>query len=112
MARFSYTGSRRRRIPHIPAMLVYLAVWVVILAGFFFGVRSFGGYTEEKQLESLERALQRGIASCYAIEGIYPPDLTYLREHYGLSYDETLFFVDYQPVAANLYPDVTILEQR
>lgn len=112
MARFSYTGQKQSRLPRIPLALLSLLVWGLILGAFFFGVRSFGGYTEEKQRESLEHALQRGIASCYAIEGIYPPDLEYLEEHYGLSYDENLFFVDYQPVAANLYPDVTILDRR
>ena len=112
MARFSYTGQRKSRIPHIPAALIYLLVWVLILGIFLFGIRSFSGYTGEKQRESLEHALQRGIASCYAIEGIYPPDLEYLEEHYGLNYDKELFFVDYHPVASNLYPDFTILDRR
>ena len=34
-----------------------------------------------------------------------------LKAHYGLTYDENLFFVDYQTVGANIYPDVTIIEK-
>ena len=32
-----------------------------------------------------------------------------MEEHYGLSYDKDLFFVDYQPVAANIRPDYFVL---
>ena len=46
---------------------------------------------------------------CYAIEGRYPPSLEYMEEHYGLVYDKDIFFVDYQPIGSNLYPDVTVI---
>ncbi|MBQ9927279.1 MAG: hypothetical protein IJO65_04825 [Lachnospiraceae bacterium] len=66
----------------------------------------------EKQRESLETALTRNITHCYAVEGYYPPSLAYLEEHYGLTYDKELFFVDYQPVASNMRPYVTILQRK
>ena len=61
------------------------------------------------QQESLEKAIARDIVQCYAIEGQYPPTLQYMEEHYGLTYDKDTFFVDYQPIAANLYPDYTVI---
>ena len=60
--------------------------------------------------QALYVALERDISTCYALEGFYPPDLDYLKEHYGLTYDENSFVVEYQPVAGNIRPDVTILE--
>ena len=51
------------------------------------------------------------IVYCYATEGTYPESLEDLKAHYGLTYDEDLFFVDYQTVGANIYPDVTIIEK-
>ena len=66
----------------------------------------------DKQMESLETALTRDITHCYAVEGYYPPSLAYLEEHYGLTYDKELFFVDYQPVASNIRPNVTILLRK
>ena len=65
--------------------------------------------TAAKQLESLETALSRSIAQCYSVEGMYPPSLKYLEEHYGLTYDRGKFLIDYQSVGANLMPEVTIL---
>ena len=61
--------------------------------------------------QALYDALERDISTCYALEGFYPPDLEYLKEHYGLTYDESSFVVEYQPVAGNIRPDVTILEK-
>ena len=63
------------------------------------------------QKESLESALIRNITYCYAVEGSYPESLDYLKEHYGLTYDEDRFFVDYQVIGANILPDVTIIEK-
>ena len=55
--------------------------------------------------------LIRNITYCYAVEGSYPESLDYLKEHYGLTYDEDRFFVDYQVIGANILPDVTIIEK-
>ena len=38
--------------------------------------------------------------------------LEYLKENYGLTYNEDLFYVDYRTTGANLMPDVTIIEKR
>ena len=60
--------------------------------------------------EQLERALRQTAVSCYAAEGIYPPSLEYMREHYGIRIDEERYLVDYQVIASNLMPDITVLE--
>jgi hypothetical protein len=49
---------------------------------------------------------------CYAAEGIYPPDLEYLQENYGLQVDTDNFVVDYRPFASNLMPDITVLPKN
>ena len=89
--------------------LLPLLLFVVIFGGFLIGIQSVSDTTSEKQLESLETAISRSIAHCYAVEGMYPPDIEYLKEHYGLVYDETIYFVDYQPIGSNIAPEVTII---
>ena len=110
MSRFHYTTEFRTS--RFPVRFVLALLPLCVVAFFVFSIRNFGTYTADKQLESLENALHRDIIQCYAIEGIYPPSLSYLEEHYGLTYDNTRFFVDYHSVAGNLYPDVTVLERR
>lgn len=60
---------------------------------------------------ALQSSLEHAITSCYALEGMYPPDLSYMKEHYGLVYDEELFYVTYRPVAANIRPEYFILKK-
>ncbi len=91
---------------------IYPLFCLVIALVFLFLIRSFGEDTLARQQQSLETALQRDIAQCYAVEGIYPPSLSYLEEHYGLTYDHDTFFVDYQSIGSNLYPDVTVINRK
>lgn len=60
--------------------------------------------------EQLETALRRSAVACYAAEGIYPDDISYLEEHYGVQIDEERYTVIYDVFASNLMPDITVLE--
>ena len=60
--------------------------------------------------QQLEDAVRRSAVACYAAEGIYPPDLKYLEEHYGIQIDRERYTVMYEVFASNLMPDVTVLE--
>lgn len=89
--------------------LVSVTIFALIVVFFLMAVEYSGRSTIEKQQESLENAISRDIVQCYAIEGMYPPSLEYMEQHYGLTYDKNTFFIDYQPIAANLYPDYTVI---
>ena len=78
---------------------------------FYQGIESLSSGSVRRQRESLENALNRSITYCYAVEGSYPESLEYLKEHYGITYDEDRFFVDYKIVGTNILPDVTIIEK-
>lgn len=58
----------------------------------------------------LEDTIRRTAVTCYAAEGVYPPTLTYMEEHYGLQVDEKRYTVFYDAFAENLMPDITVLE--
>lgn len=88
---------------------------VILFIGFilvFSGIDTISKSTQDAQKESLEKALQRGIVQCYALEGHYPESLEDLIAHYGIVYDKDQFFVDYQPIAENIKPSVTVIELR
>ena len=91
--------------------LIYILCPVILLV-FMLGLSSIEETAVDKQRESLETALTRNITHCYAVEGYYPPSLAYLETNYGLTYDKDLFFVDYQPVASNMRPNVTIILRK
>ncbi len=89
-----------------------LILGVGIIAVFLLGVNYVSTSSVDGQLESLQNAISRDVAQCYAVEGTYPPNIDYLYDHYGLTYNEDLFFVDYQYIGSNIYPDITILQLK
>lgn len=107
--RFSNKKNIFSFLTHIRLIYIFCPI---ILIFFMLGLSSIEETATQKQLESLETALTRNITHCYAVEGYYPPSLAYLEENYGLTYDKDLFFVDYQPVASNMRPNVTIILRK
>lgn len=87
----------------LPALLAVLLLFLSALSNLSGGRRSEGR-------EQLEEAVRRSAVACYAAEGIYPPTLDYLEEHYGLQVDRERYTVIYDVFASNLMPDVTVLE--
>lgn len=90
----------------LPALL---AAGVLALA-----VTAVGRIEEGKQAQDilqLERALHRTAVACYAVEGMYPPDVAYMQEKYGLHYDESRFLIHYDLFASNFMPDITVMER-
>lgn len=65
-----------------------------------------------ENMRQLEEVLRKGCAACYAAEGAYPPNLEYLKEHYGVQVDEAKYTVYYNIFAQNLMPDITVLENK
>lgn len=85
---------------------------VVILLAFLSALGNLESGREGEDIRQLQEALHKGCVSCYAAEGIYPPDLEYLKEHYGIQIDEERYTVYYNRFAQNLMPDVTVLENK
>ena len=45
------------------------------------------------------------------MEGAYPSDVEYLREHYHLAYDESRYLITYEAFASNMIPDIWVTER-
>ncbi len=104
-AKKSMSGNKK-------AVILPLAGFVLIVALFFAGVNKISGTSDAQAYESLQTALRRNMTHCYAIEGQYPPSLEYMEEHYGLSYDKDKYYIDYQVMASNIMPNVTIIKRE
>ena len=109
MKRFVYKSkakSKHRLLLFAPLILA------LTLLLFRLGVDSFSDSTARRQKEILEKSLARSVSYCYAVEGAYPESLEYIRENYGLYYDETRFFVDYRVQGGNIRPEITVIELK
>lgn len=108
MNRFGY----KKQALKPSGFLLSVCIFLLILFLFVQGISSLSVSTKKRQKESLENAIMRNITYCYAVEGTYPESLSYLKENYGLTYNEDLFFVDYRISGSNILPDVTIIERE
>ena len=83
-------------------------VFALLAVGFLIALGSTSQRSEARETELVAAAIQRGIVTCYAVEGKYPPSVSYLYENYGVTVDESRFAVFYDVIAANLMPSVQV----
>ena len=96
--------------------IVSLLLWCLLFGGILsIFLSTLSGISQDRSSQDkqqLEQALTRAAVACYAAEGIYPPDVAYLEEHYGIQINDDLYTVKYEVIASNLMPDITVLENQ
>ena len=93
-------------------LLLYPAVTLLIPVLLWLCCHALGARSGDEALQQAERAVHRAALQCYALEGFYPTDLSYLQEHYGVTAQTDSYTVGYLYVADNLMPDITILPRN
>ena len=88
-----------------------ILIFVALIVAFVLLVNNITGKGDGRELEIVRDAVKNAALTCYAVEGMYPDDLTYLREHYNLSYNEDRYIVYYRPLASNLMPSIKVVER-
>ena len=88
----------------------------IVIGGLFLGLLSAAtGYFEKtnraQELALTEQAIKKAVLTCYAIEGMYPSELSYLVENYRLKIDEEKYFVSYDCFASNIMPAIYVFER-
>ena len=101
----------KRGLGAVRGLLVPVAAAAVLLC-FLTALSNLEQGRDDEGKRQLEDAIRRSAVACYAAEGIYPPDLAYLEEHYGIQIDESRYTVYYDIFGSNLMPDITVLENE
>ena len=91
--------------------VLFVLLTVLVVGGFLVALQNLDSGHRKEGKEQLEAAIRRSAVACYAAEGIYPPDIDYLVEHYGIQIDEEKYIVMYEVFAENLMPEITVLEK-
>lgn len=99
---------RKFTLPH----LLGFALAVGMLCWFLTAVAHLQRGQSREGKAQLADAVRKAAVACYAAEGIYPPTLQYLQEHYGLQINEDRYVVFYEVFAQNMMPDITVLERE
>lgn len=92
-------------------LAISLAVFAALIfasTALFRGVERASG---EAQTELVRDAVKQAAITCFAIEGTFPSTLDYLKENYGLAYDEDNYFVSYDAFASNILPVIRVTQR-
>ena len=98
-----------RILAAVGSLLLPLAALAAVLC-LLAAVSNLSAGSGDEGRQRLEDSLRRAAVTCYATEGIYPPTLDYLDEHYGIQIDAERYTVYYEVFAENLMPDITVLK--
>ena len=93
---------RERKTSYLRNVIISVLIFLLIFAGFGCGLTAMNKKMDQEEMQTLQNAITRS----------YPQSLGYLKKHYGLHYDENKYFVDYQPLGANIMPDITIIRKE
>ena len=91
--------------------LAAAAVFVALIVGFVLMINSLTATSEDQEAQLVYDAVKNAALTCYAVEGTYPEDLQYLRDHYKLAYNTDRFIVLYDAFASNLMPTIEVHER-
>lgn len=92
--------------------IVRLLLIAAIVCAFVFSLSRLDRGSSEIQRRQLEDSIRRACISCYSIEGIYPPTLSYLQENYGLQLNDKHYTVFYEAFAENIMPEITVVMKQ
>lgn len=93
-------------------IILKIGIFIIALIMLIIGINTTKSSTHEERKVQLEVALNRAVIECYALEGIYPPDLEYIKKQYGIRIDESEFIVYYDTFADNIMPNIVVLEKN
>ncbi len=94
-------NEKKSRLPWILAALAVVCACVLMLAG-------RPPQQDADSAAAIRTAIEQSALQCYAVEGVYPPNLAYLQDHYGLQVNTADYYVTYEAFASNLAPNVIV----
>lgn len=87
-----------------------IVAFAAIIVWFMVGISNTRSVSDEQRRSNVKQSVMNGAVLCYAVEGFYPDSLDYIKENYGLSYDEERYLVHYRYVSADICPSVMVYD--
>lgn len=90
---------------------ISLIIFIAVIGLFVYGISAVSSSSVVNSKQILEDAINHDVIHCYSVEGMYPPSVNYMQDHYGLTYDQDKFIIDYEYIGSNIMPKVTVIEK-
>ena len=102
---------KRFSVKYALGYIVPSVLFIAIIAWVCTALTNTSGAASRSERAAVKTTVENGITMCYAIEGVYPQSLAYLKENYGIIYDSEKYIVHYDSFADNVRPTVSVLER-
>ena len=99
------------RVSHKQRNILLIVLCALVLACGYFAFSGSGKDLDEETVTAIRDAIRRSALQCYVVEGVYPPDLAYLQDHYGLQVNTDNYYVVYEAFASNVPPTIIVIEK-
>ncbi|MBO5517006.1 MAG: hypothetical protein J6A42_02850 [Firmicutes bacterium] len=99
------------RVSHKQRNILLIVLCALVLACGYFAFSGSGKDLDEETVTAIRDAIRRSALQCYVVEGVYPPDLAYLQDHYGLQVNTDNYYVVYEAFASNVPPTINVIEK-
>lgn len=99
------------RVSHKQRIILLIVLCALVLACGYFAFSGSGKDLDEETVTAIRDAIRRSALQCYVVEGVYPPDLAYLQDHYGLQVNTDNYYVVYEAFASNVPPTINVIEK-
>lgn len=90
--------------------IAIILLMILLLGGVWALVTRVDTAQSGAQTQFVYDAVRNAALTCYAVEGAYPENVEYLRENYGLAYDQSRYMVSYDAFAVNQVPTIFVTE--
>lgn len=92
---------------------IFIPVLLIVIVSFFItkGTDKLYNKSDKDGLQITKDAINEGIATCYAIDGMYPATFEELKNKSHIVINEDKYAVIYNIFASNLKPEVEIIEK-
>lgn len=92
------------------ALKILLVTVILIVTVYAFN--STSSYSSKEDLQRISETISQLSLKCYSIEGKYPKDINYLKEHYGLLLNDDEYQVIYYYEGENLEPQIEVFKKE
>ncbi len=89
-----------------------MIIFAVFLTLMILAVARVSKVYNQQSLIIVKQSVQRAAVECYSVEGIYPPNIEYLKDNYSLSYNSDKYYVFYETFASNVMPTIEVYERK
>ncbi|MDR1246163.1 MAG: hypothetical protein LBK57_03945 [Clostridiales Family XIII bacterium] len=90
-------------------IILPIVLFLIVLSLFVIAVSKIAGKSENEGIHLTAESIKRAAVQCYALEGVYPADFDYLKDHYAVRPDENKYIIYYTYTASNLMPEIDVL---